>query len=64
MNDVGFNRVQNSRSIFWPQAAEAGFQNPSPLGEGFGPRRGKAVGGPSRGQKPKTILDAAAGGGR
>lgn len=57
----GSNRVQNCLVVFWPQAAEGGFQNPSPLGEGSGPNRGKRVGGRRLGPEVGNDLDPAGG---
>lgn len=52
----GSNRVQNSRMVFWPRAAEVGFQNPSPLGEGFGPTAAKRVSAESQAHNRPDIL--------
>lgn len=56
-----FNRVQNSVNIFWPRAAEEGFQNPSPVRGGFWTLRGKAGLGDRRGSTTPGNLNPAGG---
>lgn len=51
-----FIKGQNSSVVFWPQAAEAGFQNPSPLGEGSGPSAAKRVWPNGQGSKRAGVM--------